>query len=311
MPQWAGSSWYYLRYEDPKNKKQLVNPKTEKYWSSVDLYVGGAEHATRHLIYARFWHKFLYDTGVVSTVEPFKKLQHVGLVMGEDGRKMSKRFGNIINPDEVVKTYGADSLRVYEMFMGPFDQQIAWNTPSMVGSRRFIERVWKLKEKIAKNISDSDLKNIDRIVHKTTKKVTDDIETMRFNTAISSLMILVNEIEKSLSITKGQYEILLQLLAPFAPHATEELWAQLGNKKSIHISKWPEYNASLAVDNEVTIMVQVNSKIRGSFMAETNISKEDMEKKAQEVPEVKKWLENKKIVKIIVVPNRLVNLVVV
>jgi leucyl-tRNA synthetase len=332
MPQWAGSSWYYLRYEDPKNSKAFVDPKKEKYWSPVDMYVGGAEHATRHLIYARFWHKFLYDNGVVSTIEPFIKLQHVGLIMGEDGRKMSKRFGNVINPDEIVKNFGADSLRIYEMFMGPFDQQIAWSTASIVGSRRFIERVWKLREKVStvkngaiKNIpmalkdsvatesvsNSHDAKFADKILHKTIKKVTDDIENLRFNTAVSSLMIAVNEFEKCDSLSRKQYEALLQLLAPFAPHFTEELWFALGNKKSIHISGWPDFNAALALDDEKTIMVQVNGKIRGSFIVPSDATKEDIEKSAQELPEAKKWLEGKKIVKVIVVPGKLVNIVVV
>jgi leucyl-tRNA synthetase len=305
MPQWAGSSWYYLRFEDPKNKKVLVDPKKEKYWSPVDLYVGGAEHATRHLIYARFWHKFLYDIGVVSTIEPFTKLQHVGLIMGEDGRKMSKRFGNVINPDDIVKTYGADTLRLYEMFMGPFDQQVAWSTDGIVGPRRFIEKVWRLKEKMSTDTSS----NATRAIHKAIKKVTDDIKNLRFNTAISSLMIAVNDLEKAPTIGKGDYESLLKLLAPFAPHVTEELWTSLGNKKSIHLAEWPSHDESLAADSETTIVVQVNGKVRGSFKAEANTSKEELERQAREVPEVKKWLEGKQVEKIIVVPNRLVNIV--
>jgi leucyl-tRNA synthetase len=313
MPQWAGSSWYYLRYEDPENNKVLVDPKKEKYWSPVDVYVGGAEHATRHLIYARFWHKFLYDIGVVSNIEPFLKLQHVGLIMGEDGRKMSKRFGNVINPDEIVGNYGADSLRLYEMFMGPFDQQIAWSTSSIVGTRRFIERVWKLREKVdtkGKLAQPKECADVDAIIHKTIKKITDDIEAMRFNTAVSALMIAINELEKSVSISRKQYETILQLLAPFAPHFTEELWSLLGNKKSIHVSPWPVYDPKKVVENEVTIMVQVSGKIRGSFTAPTDTSKEDIERLAKEVPEVKKWLERKEIRKVIVVPNKLVNIVV-
>jgi leucyl-tRNA synthetase len=266
MPQWAGSSWYYLRYMDPKNSKKLVDSKKEKYWSSVDTYVGGAEHATRHLIYARFWHKFLFDIGIVSNTEPFLKLQHVGLIMGEDGRKMSKRFGNVVNPDEIAKNYGADSLRLYEMFMGPFDQQISWSTASISGVRRFIEKVWKLREKVVKRVENQDETKIAlKVIHKIIKKVTEDIEAMRFNTAISAMMIAVNDLEKLSQISKENYQLLLQLLAPFAPHFTEELWSGLGNKKSIHISKWPKYEAKFIIDDEVNIMVQVNAKVRERF----------------------------------------------
>ena len=308
MPQWAGSSWYYLRYEDPRNDKKLVDLKKEKYWSPVDLYVGGAEHATRHLIYARFWHKFLYDIGSVSTVEPFKKLQHVGLIMGEDGRKMSKRFGNVVNPDEIVKTLGADSLRVYEMFMGPFDQQISWSTSSIVGPRRFIEKIWRLSDKIS---IDSDDRAISVLLNKTIKKVSEDIENMRFNTAISSLMIAVNEIEALPAISKKTFESILKLLAPFAPHVAEELWNNLGNKVSIHISAWPRPDQASIQDAESTIIIQVNGKLRGTFMAPINASKEELENAAKNLPEIGKWLNGKEVKKVIVVPQRLVSFVVV
>jgi leucyl-tRNA synthetase len=288
--------------------------KKEKYWAPVDTYVGGAEHATRHLIYARFWHKFLYDIRAVSTIEPFIKLQHVGLIMGEDGRKMSKRFGNVVNPDDIVKNYGADSLRLYEMFMGPFDQQIAWSTSGLSGTRRFIERVWKLKEKIKNKVyaelEQKESNKIEVVIHKTIKKVTEDIQNMRFNTAISSLMIAVNEIEKYQSISKEQYQKILQLLAPFAPHFTEELWTSLGNKKSIHLSVWPKYDSTMIVDEEVTIMIQINGKLRGSFVAPANSDNQSLEKMAKENDEVKKWLNGKSIVKVVVVPKRLVNIVV-
>ena len=363
MPQWAGSSWYYLRFEYPKNRKTFVDAKKEKYWSPVDLYVGGAEHATRHLIYARFWHKFLFDQGFVSGTEPFKKLQHVGLIMGEDGLKMSKRTGNVVNPDDIVATYGADTLRIYEMFMGPFDQQIAWSTESMVGPRRFIERVWKLREKVqldplllgdssaafahpaspssklnarsanassqemlssprpdssptsAVNVKPSDaisskVAPATKIIHKAIQKVSEDIQGMRFNTAISTLMIAVNEIEKTDQVARAEYETLLKLLAPFAPHVAEELWMSLGNKKSIHVSSWPEFDPALAADDEVTIVVQINGKMRASFAAASNSSREELERMAHAAPEAKKWLEGKKVLKVIVVPNKLVNIVV-
>lgn len=307
MPQWAGSCWYYLRYMDPKNKKAFVDPKKEKYWAPVDLYVGGAEHATRHLIYARFWHKVLFDLGYVSTSEPFKKLQSVGLIMGEDGRKMSKRFGNVVNPDEVVKAFGADSLRVYEMFMGPFDQQIAWSTDSIVGTRRFIERVWKLRERIRDR---DEGKGEAQIINKTIKKVTEDIENFRLNTAVSALMIAVNELERLESIGGDSYEKLLKLVAPFTPHVAEELWINLGNKKSIHVSEWPTYDPKLAADSETKIIVQVNGKVRGSFMAPTGAGKDELLRLAKELPEARKWLEGNEIKKEIVVLGRLVNLVV-
>jgi len=303
MPQWAGSSWYYLRYEDPNNKKQLVDPAKEKHWSPVDLYVGGAEHATRHLIYARFWHKFLYDIGAVSYIEPFTKLQSVGLIMGEDGRKMSKRFGNVINPDDIIATYGADTLRLYEMFMGPFDQQIAWSTASMVGSRRFIERVWKFADRTTGDTA------VPTIIHRTIKKVTDDIQGLKFNTAISTLMICLNELEKSESVSRTALESYLKLLAPFAPHVAEELWSSMGNKKSIHTSEWPKCDPDMLIESEVKIMLQVNGKVRGSFMAPTGTGKEDLEKMARDLPEAKKWLEAKEIRRTIVVPDKLVNIV--
>lgn len=306
MPNWAGSSWYYLRYCDPKNKKAFADFKNLKYWTPVDWYNGGMEHTTLHLLYSRFWHKVLFDLGLVPTEEPYQKRTSHGMILAPDGEKMSKSRGNVINPDELVKSVGADTLRLYEMFMGPFDQPIAWDTNNIAGSRRFIERVWKLREKVEiKECIDAD-----KIIHKTIKKITDDIEAMRFNTAISALMIAINELEKFASIGRKQYETILQLLAPFAPHFTEELWSVLGNKKSIHVSLWPVYDPKMVLENEVTIMIQVNGKIRGSFTAPTDTSKEDIEKMVKEVPEIKKWLEGKEIRKVIVVPNKLVNVVI-
>jgi leucyl-tRNA synthetase len=309
MPQWAGSSWYYLRYMDPKNDKNLVDKDKEKYWNSVDLYVGGAEHATRHLIYARFWHRFLYDIGVVSTKEPFKKLQHVGLIMGEDGRKMSKRFGNVVNPDDIVGTYGADTMRLYECFMGPFDQQVAWSTGGIMGSRRFIERVWKLGEKISKKESLS--KEAETNLHKTIQKVTDDITSMRFNTAISTLMIALNEFEKSPAISREQYEMFLKIIAPFAPHMSEEVWTSLGNKKSIHLSVWPVSDKSKTVESVVKIGVQVSGRVRGVIEVEIEAIESRVVEIAKANPEINKWIEDKKIVKIIYVPGKILNLVVI
>jgi leucyl-tRNA synthetase len=281
----------------------------EKYWNSVDLYVGGAEHATRHLIYARFWHKFLYDIGVVSTKEPFTKLQHVGLIMGEDGRKMSKRFGNVVNPDEIVGTYGADTLRLYESFMGPFDQQVSWSTGGIMGSRRFIERVWKLRDKVSKKESLSPEGDI--VLHRTIHKVSEDIVAMRFNTAVSTFMIALNEFEKETHISREQYESFLKILAPFIPHVTEELWTLCGNKKTIHQSSWPVIDTSKLVSNVVDIGVQVNGKVRGIVRVKAGDSQDRVVESARAVPEIQKWLEGKKIVKIIYVAGKILNFVVV
>jgi leucyl-tRNA synthetase len=310
MPQWAGSSWYYLRYMDPRNSSKLVDPKKEHYWNEVDLYVGGAEHATRHLIYARFWHKFLFDMGVVSTKEPFKKLQSVGLIMAEDGRKMSKRYGNVVNPDDIVATYGADTMRVYEMFMGPFDQAIAWNTQSMIGSRRFIERVWRLGEKVSTTKKHVDTPVIEAVLNKTIKKVTEDISMMRFNTAISTLMATMNEFEKNDMLSRGAYEKYLKLVAPFAPHVADELYAQLGNKKSIHITSWPICDETKIGVEKVKIAVQVMGKVRGVIEVEKDLSEAVARELALALPEVKKWVDGKEIVKVIYVPGRIVNIVV-
>ncbi len=325
MPQWAGSSWYYLRYEDPKNNKKLVDPKKEKYWSPVDFYVGGAEHATRHLIYARFWHKFLYDIGAVGTIEPFRKLQSVGLIMGSDGRKMSKRFGNVINPDDIVEKVGADSLRVYEMFMGPFDQTIAWSLDGVAGTRRFLEKVWRLKEKFQIRNPKSETKpensksqiqneeqnpKLEILLNQTIKKVGEDIEGMRFNTAVSQMMILANAFEKEEEIPQKFYEKFLRILAPFAPHITEELWNQLGYKKSIHLEPWPEYDVSKLQSDTIRIMVQVNGKVRDSFSAERGIGEEDAKKQALNSPNAKKWIDGKEIKKTIYIKDKLVSFVI-
>jgi len=315
MPQWAGSSWYYLRYIDPKNKEALVDKKKEKYWSPVDFYVGGAEHATRHLIYARFWHKFLFDIGVVNYDEPFKKLQHVGLIMAEDGRKMSKRWGNVINPDEVIEKYGADTLRLYEMFMGPFAQAIAWDTKSMEGSHRFLLKVWKIikEKKMTECGGDKGCggtsKELINLFHKTIKKVTEDIEGFRFNTAISQMMILINYISKLDSVPRGAMKKFLQLLAPFAPHFSEELWASLGEKKSIFLEEWPKYNPELIKDEEINLVVQVNGKVRENILVSADIEEDEAKELTLSQESVKKWIEGKDIVKIIFVKGRLINIV--
>lgn len=306
MPNWAGSSWYYLRYTDPKNKKAFASEKNLKYWTPVDWYNGGMEHTTLHLLYSRFWHKFLFDLGLVPTSEPYKKRTSHGLILAEGGAKMSKSVGNVVNPDDIVKVVGADTLRVHEMFMGPFDQAIAWDTNSIAGSRRFIERVWKLNEKIGLQTSEE----IEVSVHKTIKKVSEDIEEMRFNTAISSIMILLNDFEKEGSILKEHYNILIQLLAPFAPHVTEELWVMMKNKGSVHVSEWPKFDPSKLVESSVTITIQVNGKVRGTMKAKIDTPDIEIEKMALDMDEIRKWTLGNVTKKVIVIKNRLINIVV-
>ncbi len=313
MPQWAGSCWYYLRYIDPFNKKELIAKEKEKYFMPVDLYVGGAEHATRHLIYARFWHKFLYDINVVSQKEPFVKLLSVGLIMGEDGRKMSKRWGNVVNPDDMVLEYGADAMRVYTMFIGPFEQANNWNSRSLNGSRKFLDKVYQLfKEKKEEKIDQEILS----LLHKTILKVETDIINFKFNTAISALMILVNRIsdylEKNIAWPIGLQEqkYLLQIISPFAPHLMEELWNNLGEKKSIFLSAWPQSDKKLLVEEKVKIIIQINGKLRSTIIVDNEISEDNLIIKAKEDDKINQWLEGKKIVKTIYVKNRLLNIVI-
>ncbi len=306
MPGWAGSSWYFLRYMDPHNAKVFAAEKAVDYWRDVDMYVGGAEHATGHLLYSRFWHKFLYDMGYVPTKEPFKALRNQGLIGGADGRKMSKRWGNVINPDEVVKRYGADSLRMFEMFLGPFESHLPWSTDGIIGSRRFIERVWRLKEKLSTTSSQAAKK----ILHKTIKKVSEDIEKFAFNTAVSSMMICLNEFEKS-EVSEKDFKIFLQLLAPFAPHITDELWSLFGEKKSIHVSLWPKYDQKLLVDDEITIGVQINGKVRAELTMAADATKQTIESAALALPRIQEFLQNMSVKKVIVVPGRVVNIVAI
>ncbi len=319
MPQWAGSCWYYLAYcmpgppidhpSDKRTKRWGYGWDKSKinYWNPVDVYVGGAEHATRHLIYARFWHKFLFDIGAVADDEPFIKLQNVGLVLAEDGKKMSKRWGNIINPDDIIEQYGADAMRLYEMFMSPFDQPCAWNTHGVVGMRRFLDKVWDLQSKLD-NVITSD--SIDTLLHQTIKKVTEDIEKMRFNTAISQLMILVNELSKEKSLSTINYSLLIKLLSPFAPHLCEEIWSLLGNKVSIAIAPWPQYDAGKIVDEKITLAVQVNGKLRDAIEVNSNIAEDDAKITALSSDRVQKYLEGKKPKKVIYVKDKLISIVV-
>ncbi|PLX21842.1 leucine--tRNA ligase [Candidatus Parcubacteria bacterium] len=307
MPQWAGSSWYYLRYIDPKNDKELVSKEKESYWSPVDFYVGGAEHATRHLIYARFWHKFLFDIGAVAYDEPFKRLQHVGLIQGEDNRKMSKRWGNVINPDEIVDAHGADSMRVYEMFMGPFSQAASWSTNGLVGARKFIEKSISITEKVTEEESSEEIKNL---LHKTIKKVAEDIEDFKFNTAISQMMILVNKITEIGSVNKKDYLLFISVLAPFAPHICEEIREKLGETVSVFESDWPKYDPELIIDKKINLVIQVNGKLRETIEVEADIQEEEAKKIATENETIQKWIEGKEIVKTIFVKGKLVNIVV-
>ncbi len=320
MPQWAGSCWYYLRYLDPHNDTALVDPAKERYWSPVDVYVGGMEHATRHLIYARFWHKFLFDVGVAHDQEPFRKLHTVGLIMAEDGRKMSKRWGNIVNPDDMIERMGADALRVYEMFMGPFGQSIAWSTDHMVGARRFLERVYGLFEKIRNDggrgvaphdVSEQVLSSeASLILHQTIKKVGEDIESFNFNTAISQLMMLVNALEKETPASSSAFEVLVRMLAPFAPHLADELWESLGHETSVHMEQWPRYDESVLARSCVTIVVQVNGKVRGSFSVERGADAKSLITMARALPRVSECMAGVEPAREVVVPDRLVNFVV-
>lgn len=311
MPQWAGSCWYYLRFIDPKNDAALVDPGQEKKWMPVDLYVGGTEHATRHLLYARFWHKFLFDIGVVSTAEPFTRLVNQGLILASDGRKMSKRWGNVVNPDDMVADYGADAFRLYEMFMGPFGQSIAWNTDGVVGTRRFLDKVWRLAQRTANSEQRTEeSEKIETVMHKTIKKVTEDIEAMRFNTAVSALMILANVMEKESAVPGSVFKPLLILLSPFAPHIAEELWEKLGNEQSIFLEKWPEYDPEKVVEEEITVVIQVNGRVRDTIVVPADIAEDDLEAAALGSEKVGKYTEGKEPKKIIVVPGRLVNIIV-
>jgi leucyl-tRNA synthetase len=315
MPQWAGSSWYYLRYIDPKNHNEFVDKELEKNWDPVDFYVGGAEHATRHLIYARFWHKFLFDKGFVSYGEPFNKLQTVGLIMAEDGKKMSKRYGNVVNPDDVVAEFGADAMRTYEMFMGPFEKSIAWNTNSIAGVSRFLERVYNLVEKVGLEEEINDSKEIERVINETIKKVGEDIEEFKFNTAIAQMMICLNSFEeetkKGNKISRNTFSDFIQILSPFAVHICEEIWQNvLGNDSSIHASAWPVFDETKIVKEEIEMSLQISGKFRGTFLVKNNVEDEELKQIIKDLDLYKKYISNEsEIKKIIIVKNRLINIV--
>ncbi|HPY53663.1 MAG TPA: leucine--tRNA ligase [Treponemataceae bacterium] len=349
MPQWAGSCWYYLRYLDPQNEKAFASQESIQYWMPVDLYVGGAEHAVLHLLYARFWHKVLYDLGLVNTIEPFQRLVNQGMITSyafqrknkmlvptdmveentdgtftdkETGEslerviaKMSKSLKNVINPDDVIRDFGADSVRMYEMFMGPLEVSKPWSTQGLVGVHRFLEKVWALSEKPLvdidlNTIEDTKLIEIRKLFHKTIKKVSEDTENLCFNTAISQMMIFVNEVSKLTELPKALFSDFVKMLNVYAPHLGEELWEKLGNKASVSQENWPQYNEAFCKDDSVTIIVQVNGKIRDKFETAMNTEKEALEKKALSCPAVQKYLDGNTVKKIIAVPNKIVNIVV-
>jgi len=311
MPNWAGSNWYYLRYCDPENDKKLADPKLLKYWMPVDWYNGGMEHTTLHLLYSRFIYKFLWDIGAVPRSigqEPYKKRTSQGMILAEGGVKMSKSKGNIINPDKVIKQYGADALRVYEMFMGPFEQAIPWDTAGLKGVRRFLDKVWKIKEKVKKGVKES--QDLKKMMHRTIKKVGEDIESLKFNTAVSSLMVLTNELEKQKEISLNCYSLFLILLSPFAPHLSEELWQKMGFKGLCCQQKWPKYNQNLIKKEIITLMIEVNGKVRDKVETKADINKREATEIALSREKVKKWINGKKIKDVIFVPGRLINFVV-
>jgi len=314
MPQWAGSCWYYLRYIDPTNPNQLADPEKLKKWLPVDIYIGGAEHAVLHLLYARFWHKFLYDIGVVPTKEPFQKLFNQGMILGENNEKMSKSRGNVVNPDEIIESHGADTLRLYEMFMGPLEASIAWSTTGLDGARRFLDRIWRLfvddqgnlNQKIVESLETN---RLERTYHQTVKKVTEDFEGLRFNTAISQLMVFINEAYKADKLPKAYMEGFVKLLSPVTPHIAEELWEKLGHEVTISYEPWPTYDESKLVEDQIEIVVQVNGKVRAKLQMPVDASKEQMEEIALNNDTVKAFVEGKTVRKVITVPGRLVNIV--
>ncbi|MGX7150634.1 leucine--tRNA ligase [Enterococcus ureasiticus] len=346
MPQWAGSSWYHLRYIDPHNKNEIANYEKLERWLPVDIYIGGAEHAVLHLLYARFWHKFLYDIGVVPTKEPYQKLYNQGMILGQSFRdsrgvlvptnmvekrdgvwlnsetgeeleeapaKMSKSLKNVVNPDDVVEKYGADTLRMYEMFMGPLDASIAWSENGLEGSRKFLDRVWRLivdeNDKMRDRITTINDGRLTKVYHQTVKKVTEDMENLHFNTAISQLMVFVNEANKVDVLPYEYIEGFVQLLAPIAPHIGEELWAILGNEESLTNAPWPTYDESALIEDEVEVVFQVNGKVRAKLNIARGLSKEELEEKALAAEEIQSFIDGKTVRKVIVVPDKLVNIV--
>ncbi|ENH95666.1 leucyl-tRNA ligase [Gracilibacillus halophilus YIM-C55.5] len=314
MPQWAGSCWYFLRYIDPHNPEKLADYEQLKKWLPVDVYIGGAEHAVLHLLYARFWHKFLYDIGVVPTKEPFQKLFNQGMILGENNEKMSKSKGNVVNPDEIVKTHGADTLRLYEMFMGPLDASVAWSTSGLDGARRFLERVWRLyvtdEGKLTDKITaDAPEEELEKAYHETVKIVTENFEELRFNTGISQMMVFINQAYKATQIPQSYAEGFVKLLSTVAPHICEEIWQLLGHDDTIAYESWPTFDEAKLVQDEVEIVIQIMGKVRAKMTVDRNASKEEIERLALEQEAIKERIEGKTIRKVIVVPEKLVNIV--
>ncbi len=307
MPQWAGSCWYYLRYLDPTNTESFASKTAVDYWMPVDLYVGGTEHAVLHLLYSRFWHKVLYDLGLVNSKEPFQRLVNQGMILGEDGQKMSKSRGNVINPDDIIAEYGADAMRVYEMFMGPLEVSKPWATAGLVGVSRFLERLWALGERpLSDEAADKDTL---RLMHKTIKKVSKDTDALAFNTAISQMMVFSSELAKLKTLPRVAWETMIKLIGPYAPHLAEELWERSGHGDTLAYEAWPVWDEALTKDDEVTIVVQILGRVRHKFMVAANTPNAELEKLATEADEVQKFIQGKDIKKVIVVPNKLVNIV--
>lgn len=308
MPQWAGSSWYFLRYCDPHNDNELASKEALKYWMPVDWYNGGMEHTTLHLLYSRFWHKFLYDLDAVTTKEPYMRRTSHGMILGEDGQKMSKSRGNVINPDDVVNEYGADSLRLYEMFVGDFEKTAPWSTKSIKGCKRFLDRVWALQDMMTDGDDYRD--ELKASFHKTVKKVSEDIENLKFNTAIAALMSLINEIYSTKQINKAELKTFIILLNPFAPHITEEIYQNVGFSGMLNEQKWPEYDESLCVDETIEIVAQINGKVRSKLVISVDEGKDDVIAKVKAEPKIQEALNGKNVIKEIYVPGKLVNIVV-
>lgn len=313
MPQWAGSCWYFLRYIDPNNPNEIADPKALEEWLPIDIYIGGAEHAVLHLLYARFWHKFLYDIGVVPTKEPFMKLFNQGMILGEGNEKMSKSKGNVVNPDDIIESHGADTLRLYEMFMGPLDASVAWSENGLDGARRFLDRVWRLivgeNGELSEKVVDEGNTALDKVYHETVKKVTDDFNHLHFNTGISQMMVFINEGYKADKLPKAYMEGFVKMLSPVAPHVSEELWSVLGHTETISYEPWPTYDERKLVEAEVEIVVQIMGKVRAKISVSKDISKEELEKTALENEKIQALIEGKTIRKVIVVPGKLVNIV--
>jgi leucyl-tRNA synthetase len=308
MPNWAGSSWYWLRYMDPHNNDAFVGRDALEYWGKVDWYNGGMEHATRHLLYARFWHRFLYDIGLVPTKEPFKIRTAHGMVLGEDGEKISKSKGNGINPNDIVAEYGADALRVYEMFMGDYELDTAWSTNGLKGCKRFLDRLWRIQEKTISG--DEYTKALETSIHKTIKKVSEDIENMKYNTYVSSLMTLLNEYERLDNITTADLKVFITLLNPVAPHITEEINENKQLGSTLCDSAWPTYDEAKTIDDEFEMIIQVNGKLRGREIVSMNITEDEMKDMALKNEMASKFIASHEIVKVITVPHKLVNIVV-